>query len=126
MVPRRILTVLVLALPVLLVAFVVVMGGWGLAQGMGEPAGATALRWIGIACLMLLVVDGVLLLMALGLNAIEASGGREPPVSLIAGRCRVRKPHLSTVAAPLPAPKQGADAPRTPRAAPRHCGATGV
>jgi hypothetical protein len=78
-VPRRILTVLVLALPVLLVAFAVVMGGWGLAQGMGDPAGATALRWIGIACLMLLIMDGVLLLMALGLNAIEASGGRLPP-----------------------------------------------
>ncbi|MFN0020158.1 MAG: hypothetical protein ACKVP0_18005 [Pirellulaceae bacterium] len=79
MVPRRILTVLVLGLPVLLVAFAVVMGGWGLAQGMGDPAGATALRWIGVACLMLLVIDVVLLVMALGLNAIEASGGREPP-----------------------------------------------
>ena len=71
MVPRRILVVLVLALPVLVVAFAVVMGGWGLAQGMGDPAGATALRWIGMACLMLLVMDGVLLLTALGLNAID-------------------------------------------------------
>jgi hypothetical protein len=79
LVPKRILTVLVLALPVLVVAFAVVMGGWGLALGMGDLAGATALRWIAVACLMLLVMDGLLLLMALGLNAIEASGGREPP-----------------------------------------------
>ena len=79
MVPKRILVVLVLALPVLIVAFAVVMGGWGLAQGMGDPGGATALRWIAIACLMLLVIDGLLLMMALGLNAIEASGGRQPP-----------------------------------------------
>lgn len=71
MVPRRILVVLVLALPVLVVAFAVVMGGGGLAQGMGDPAGATALRWIGMACLMLLVMDGLLLLLALGLNAID-------------------------------------------------------
>jgi len=79
LVPKRILIVLVLALPVLVVAFAVVMGGWGLALGMGDPGGATALRWIAIACLILLVIDGLLLLMALGLNAIEASGGREPP-----------------------------------------------
>ncbi len=79
MVSKRTLTVLVLALPVLVVAFAVVMGGWGLAQGMGDPAGATALRWVAVACLLLLVMDGVLLLMALGLNAIEASGARQPP-----------------------------------------------
>jgi hypothetical protein len=79
LVPKRILVVLVLALPVLVVAFAVVMGGWGLAQGMGDPGGATALRWIAMGCLMLLVLDGLLLMMALGLNAIEASGGREPP-----------------------------------------------
>lgn len=79
MVSKRTLTVLVLALPVLVVAFAVVMGGWGLSQGMGDPAGATALRWVAIACLMLLVMDGVLLLMVLGLNAIEAGGGRRPP-----------------------------------------------
>jgi hypothetical protein len=71
LVPKRILTVLVLALPVLVVAFAVVMGGWGLAQGMGDPAGATALRWIAVTCLMLLVIDVLLLLMALGVNAIE-------------------------------------------------------
>ncbi len=79
MVSKRTLTVLVLALPILVVAFAVVMGGWGLAQGMGDPAGATALRWVAVACLMLLVMDGVLLLMVLGLNAIEAGGGRQPP-----------------------------------------------
>ena len=71
LIPRRILVVLVLALPVLLVAFAVVMGGWGRAQGMGDPGGATALRWIAMGCLMLLVIDLILLLMALGLNAIE-------------------------------------------------------
>ncbi|MBC7854525.1 MAG: hypothetical protein IAF94_13915 [Pirellulaceae bacterium] len=79
MVPRRILVVLVLALPVLVVAFAVVMGGWGLAQGMEDPGGAAALRWIAMACLMLLIIDVLLLMMALGLNAIEASGGRLPP-----------------------------------------------
>lgn len=60
-----------MALPVLIVAFAVVMGGWGLAQGLGDPAGATALRWIAVTCIMLLVADGLLLLIALGLNAIE-------------------------------------------------------
>jgi hypothetical protein len=71
LVPRRILIVLVLTLPVLVVAFAVVMGGWGLALGMGDPGGAMALRWIAMTCLLLLVMDGVLLLMALGLNAID-------------------------------------------------------
>ena len=71
MVPRRMLVVLVLGLPVLIVAFAVVMGGWGLAQGLGDPNGAAALRWIAMACLMLLVADGLLLLTALGLNALD-------------------------------------------------------
>ena len=71
MVPRRLMVVLVLALPVLIVAFAVVMGGWGLAQGLGDPSGAAALRWIAMACLMLLVADGLLLLIVLGLNAID-------------------------------------------------------
>lgn len=62
---------LVLALPVLIVAFAVLMGGWGLAQGLGDPGGAAALRWIAIACLLLLVMDALLLLLALGLSAIE-------------------------------------------------------
>jgi hypothetical protein len=63
--------VLVLALPVLIVAFAVLMGGCGLAQGLGDPGGAAALRWIAVACLLLLVMDALLLLLALGLSAIE-------------------------------------------------------
>jgi hypothetical protein len=71
LVPRPIVVVLVLALPVLIVAFAVLMAGCGLAQGLRDPDGAAVLRWIALACLMLLAGDALLLLIALGMNAID-------------------------------------------------------
>jgi amino acid permease len=69
-IPRSLLTFLVFSLPVLVVAFAVVMGGHALADGMGDPAGAVALRWAAIVCLMLLASDVLLLVGALGLGAL--------------------------------------------------------
>ena len=82
MIPRQILTVLVFALPVLVVAFGVLMGGFLLAQAMQDPVGAGGLRWIAIGVLLLMVTDIVLLVGALGINALgdrddrsDSSGG---------------------------------------------------
>jgi hypothetical protein len=71
MIPRRLLTTLVFALPILVVAFGVVLGAAELAKALGDAAGARGLSWIAIAALILLVIDALLLLGALGLRALE-------------------------------------------------------
>ncbi|MBC8870580.1 MAG: hypothetical protein H8E44_14250 [Planctomycetes bacterium] len=82
MIPRRILTVLVFSLPVLVVAFGVLMGGFILAQATLDAAGAKVLRWVAVSALMLTIADVVLLVGALGINALgdrddrsDSSGG---------------------------------------------------
>jgi len=82
MIPRRILTVLVFSLPVLVVAFGVLMGGFVLAQATEDAAGAKVLRWVAVSALMLTIADVVLLVGALGINALgdrddhsDSSGG---------------------------------------------------
>jgi len=82
MIPRRILTVLVFSLPVLVVAFGVLMGGFVLAQATEDAAGAKVLRWVAVSALMLTIADVVLLVGALGINALgdrddrsDTSGG---------------------------------------------------
>ncbi len=80
MIPRRLLAVLVLTLPILVVAFAVVMGGQALAQATGDASGARGLFWVGMSCLMLLVVDLLLLVMALGINAMDQRDAGSPAV----------------------------------------------
>ncbi len=70
MVPRRILVLLVYGLPILIVAFAVLMGGGMLAQALGDTVGARVLQWVAVACLMLIVTDLVLLVGALGINSL--------------------------------------------------------
>lgn len=67
--PRWSLKALLLALPVLVVAFGVVLGASQLAAGMGDAPGARWLLWWAIAALILLVIDAILLLALLGLRA---------------------------------------------------------
>ena len=81
-IPRRILTILVFALPVLVVAFGVLMGGSALAQAVQDTPVAKVLRWIALSILMLTVVDVVLLVGVLGIRALgdeddrsDSSGG---------------------------------------------------
>ena len=73
MVPRQVLAFLVFALPVLVVAFGVLMGGFALAQAAKDLAGAQVLWWVAMGGLMLLAVDVLLLVGALGVNALSQS-----------------------------------------------------
>ena len=77
MIPRPLLTILVYALPVLIVAFGVLMGGYGLAKAVGDPVGGTVLWWIAMGCLVLIVIDVLLLVAALGVSALVASDRRD-------------------------------------------------
>jgi hypothetical protein len=72
MIPRWFLTTLVFALPVLVVTFAVVLGAAALAGGLGDAAGSRGLLWLAMAALVLLVIDVVLLVAALGIRALEA------------------------------------------------------
>ncbi|MEX2174814.1 MAG: hypothetical protein WD872_10660 [Pirellulaceae bacterium] len=69
-IPRRVLLVLVFALPALIVTFAVVLGASQLARVLGDAAGARGLGWLAVLSLMLLAIDALLLLGALGVNAI--------------------------------------------------------
>ena len=69
-IPRPILAILVFTLPLLVVAFGVLMGGATLAQATLDLAGAQVLRWMALSILMLGVVDLVLLVGVLGINAL--------------------------------------------------------
>jgi hypothetical protein len=72
MIPRWFLTTLVFGLPVLVVTFSVVLGAAALAGGLGDAAGSRGLFWFAMAALVLLVIDVVLLVAALGIRALEA------------------------------------------------------
>jgi len=72
MIPRWFLTTLVFALPVLVVTFAVVLGAAALAGGLGDASGSRGLFWLAMAALVLLVIDVLLLVAALGIRALEA------------------------------------------------------
>ena len=73
MIPYRWLYTLVALLPILVVVFAVVMGGYVLAEATGDRAGAYAISWVAIGTVMLLLVDLLLLVFALGIRALESS-----------------------------------------------------
>lgn len=74
MIPRTLLVPLVLAMPVLVVAVAVLLGASSLAGGLGDAAGARGIFWWGMASLILLVIDALLLLALLGIRAIDDPG----------------------------------------------------
>jgi hypothetical protein len=76
-VPRRLLFSLVLALPVLVVAFAVLMGGEALARATGDAVGAAVLFYVAMAALMLLAGDVLFLVAALGVNALAERETRD-------------------------------------------------
>lgn len=63
---RSIITALVLALPVLLVVFAVLMAAFGLSTAVGDGGAARVLWWGGMGCLILLTSDLILLIAAIG------------------------------------------------------------
>lgn len=79
MVSRPILAILVITLAVLVVASCVLLGFQALLRFVGDGQGAAVILWIAVASLLLLVIDLVLLVGALGLNAISAPEGRAEP-----------------------------------------------
>jgi hypothetical protein len=76
-VPRSFLKTLVFALPLLVVGFAVVMGGYALAHATDDSAGAAVLWWVAMGCLMLICIDLVLLVGALGANAMGPPDRRQ-------------------------------------------------
>lgn len=74
MIPRRLIAALLLPVPILLVAFAVLMGGSALADAVA----GRVLFWIAIAALLLLVIDLILLVLALALRAADPRADDEP------------------------------------------------
>ncbi|HUE69525.1 MAG TPA: hypothetical protein VMP01_01445 [Pirellulaceae bacterium] len=74
MIPRRLIAALLLPVPVLLVAFAVLMGGSALADAVA----GRVLFWTAIAALLLLVIDLILLVLALALRAADPRADDEP------------------------------------------------
>lgn len=68
---RRLFSVLIGSLAVLVVALAVIVPFHLLLRALGDVAAARALLWASVACLMLLLVDLVLLVAALGCKAIQ-------------------------------------------------------
>ena len=68
--PRPLLIVLVFALPILVVAFSVVMGAYAIALAAGDSAAAAALWWVAMSCAILGAADLILLAICLGIDAL--------------------------------------------------------
>ena len=80
-IPRRFLTLAVLTLPVLLVTFFVLMGGYLLiAQQADTSLAAQVLRWTSVICLLLIIIDLIVLVGILAIRAVE-SDDRPPDQS---------------------------------------------
>jgi hypothetical protein len=78
--PRSLLKCFVFALPLLVVVFSVLMGGFLLTRATGDEPAAKVLQWIAVAALMGIVADLILLVGALGLRALaERDDGPRPP-----------------------------------------------
>ena len=77
MIPRSLITVLVLALPVLVLVFAVVMAASALTEAMGDGAGSYGLFWCAMAALLLVIIDALLLLMVLGIRALQDAEEQE-------------------------------------------------
>jgi hypothetical protein len=67
---RRSILVLVFTQFVLLVAFLVLVGGYTLASATDDAIGATVLWWLAMGCMMAVAVDVLLLVGVLGISAI--------------------------------------------------------
>ena len=78
MIPRPILRFLVFSLPILVVAFGVLMGGAALAEALHDAMGSRVLRWVAMGCLMLLVGDAIALVVILGLKALREDDDTPP------------------------------------------------
>ena len=70
-IPQRVFTILASALAILLVAFAVLMAFYSLFLGLGDGPSSRVLLWAAMTCLILAVIDLVVLVCALGLNASE-------------------------------------------------------
>lgn len=71
MICRRVLTVLVAGFAILGVGCSLLMAVSMLVAALGDALGATVLRWVACGCGILLALDLVLLVVALGLIAID-------------------------------------------------------
>ncbi|MBW3597999.1 MAG: hypothetical protein KY475_12070 [Planctomycetes bacterium] len=80
---RSLLVGLIYAYFTLLVAWGVMMGGYLLAVALQDSPLAQVLRIIGIACLVLLAINGVLLLLAVAMTVLawEERARRRPPAT---------------------------------------------
>ncbi|MFO0872212.1 MAG: hypothetical protein U0935_25070 [Pirellulales bacterium] len=77
MIPRRVLAPLVFGLPVLVVAFAVIMAGRLLAEGLGDAVAVRALGWVACTVLMLFAADAALVCGILGFQALSEADLRE-------------------------------------------------
>ena len=77
MIPRRLLVPLVLAIPVLVVTLATLACASWVAEGMQDLVAARALRWVAAGAGLTLLVDGILLLTALGIKAVQDDS--QPP-----------------------------------------------
>lgn len=69
-IPRPLMACLVYALPILVVMFAVTSAGYLIVSGGNDRQAESALRYVGIALLMVLATDILLLVGALGLASI--------------------------------------------------------
>lgn len=70
---RRVFGVLTTILIVLTVASAVLLTVQALLAALGDVRGAKVVLWIGLACLILLAIDVLLLVGALGVAAMQSS-----------------------------------------------------
>ena len=70
MVGPKIAQLLVIALPSLVLAFAVFMGGYAVSATAGDKNGGTVFWWLAAACLVLLVMDAIALLVVLGFDYV--------------------------------------------------------
>ena len=68
---RRIVAGLVTALAVLLVTFAVLMGFYLLTEQLGDQLAISGLRWAGRVCLIFMLIDLILLVLALAADALN-------------------------------------------------------
>ncbi len=71
MISNKVVSALLAALAILTVTCAVLMGFQALLSSLHDSAAARVLQWIGMGCVILLVIDVLLLVSALAVRVLE-------------------------------------------------------
>jgi hypothetical protein len=77
-IPRQIIASIIAGAIILPIAICLILGVSSLLSAMGDTSGGGVLRWVGLSCGMLWVLNLILLVLAISINSLSESNNIDP------------------------------------------------